>query len=48
MTLEQSILDGITLPIDPIKTMLAPIKILDHTLQYRMSKNEHGVTKCVI
>ena len=40
MTLEQSILDSITSPIDPTKTMLVLIESLGNAIQYRMLKNE--------
>ena len=46
MTLEQSILDSITSPIDPTKIMMVPFKSLGDTLQHRIFKNEYRVVKC--
>ena len=48
MTLEQSILDSTTSPIDPTKTMLVPIESLGDTLQRRMLKNERRVVKYAV
>ena len=48
VTLEQSILDSITSPIDPTKTMLVPIESLGDALQRGMFKNERGVAKYAV
>ena len=40
MTLEQSILDSIISPINPIKTMLVLFESLGNTMQQRMLKNK--------